>query len=467
MSAHAIRAVATEFGLIVVNVIIRRRTRPSTARVAATATQPAEPGKQQSYHPLPPPPRPGTHCFLHLVHSPPAMIVAGATATIVGAGLLLRLQAVVPEARVLLPLPQPLLLAQEPRAGCSTSRRRARPGPACVAACAGTPKAKAPALAKQPARTAPRTASAAVRPAARTTLLGRPSRAPSRSPSTRPTSEAATTTASWTTLSSSPPLTGITNAKLVGAPTNAAFISLLVKQLEAMAAGRPIVLFGHNVWTFDFPLLYARACGAELDLHTALAGINVLGIMDTLWMVRKPGLVDFGGDRPATNKLGDCHEHQTGEKLSGAHGALVDSRGNCRFLARAGAGARLKLDGLNPASEEQVAALARSSAFERCLPLAVACVLLCSIDFLARCLACTRPGGRTERVLPPASARALPQAGPAHPHGDRGTHRRPWRAGQDYRWVCCGCEHCARRVEVKRFVCMFEYDCLPPHAGHD
>lgn len=117
------------------------------------------------------------------------------------------------------------------------------------------------------------------------------------------------------------------------APSNADFVRMFIAKLEAMAAGRPSICMGHNIGVYDFPLLYGRACAAGIDLYAELKRINVVGLLDTLWLCQQKELVDFGPEPPANLKLGTLHDHQTGEELVGKHRALPDAIGNCRVLA--------------------------------------------------------------------------------------------------------------------------------------
>ena len=125
-------------------------------------------------------------------------------------------------------------------------------------------------------------------------------------------------------------LTKISQHTLAGAPTQEQIVRLQLDQFKEMGGGRPMVIVGHNVIPFDYPLLYARACEARIDLYKELTDINVVGVLDTLWLARR---VNWGPSPPQSMKLGVLHLHELQEELAGAHGAQQDATGDCKLLA--------------------------------------------------------------------------------------------------------------------------------------
>lgn len=130
---------------------------------------------------------------------------------------------------------------------------------------------------------------------------------------------------------------GIQPSMLVGKPPFPEVWSLFSDFLNLYPG--PKVLVAHNGRGFDDPCIYCNAVRHGVDFVSFLEQHQVIGFLDTLAFLRGT----FGSaperEKPQDQQtgrvsfeLGHCHQTWCGEKIDGAHDALVDALATARVL---------------------------------------------------------------------------------------------------------------------------------------
>ena len=120
----------------------------------------------------------------------------------------------------------------------------------------------------------------------------------------------------------------ISRSMLYGKKKTREALYTLFEHWNEIRQGRKLCLVGHNIESFDLPLLYHEARRCEME-----ARLNDIFYIDTLQLARDNRVWgNIGRVPPDSLKLGNIYEELFGERIIGYHCAFPDAAACARVL---------------------------------------------------------------------------------------------------------------------------------------